>query len=106
MSNIGGSYFPGQHEFICPTPGVYIFSLVILSTVSQAAGIKLMVDNSEVVTVFAMVGHGQGTNIAMIECGQGQKVWAEPYRGNSEIHGSTLEHWNWSTFSGMLVHTM
>ena len=103
LSNIGGGYNAGSHEFTCPVSGVYMFSTSTL-TGPQAYGImSIMVNGVRTVTTHAD-SHGnawdQGTNMVVVNCDHGQKVWVRSDR-DIMVHDN-MKHY--STFSGMLLH--
>ena len=107
ITNVGGGYNAQQHEFICPTSGIYLFSTSLVSGWDILNGISIVVDGNRMIWPWTdgRSGNqrGQGTAVLMVECQQGQKVWVE-------CQSDTCIIWdnqdNYCTFSGTLLHSL
>ena len=106
ITNIGGWYNNYFHEFTCPMLGVYTFSVSVMSSIGGIARVKIMIDGIVMVTALtdgtSTAQYGHSTNIVIVECDQGQKVWAECNKDCVFYDNS----FRYTTFSGMLIHAM
>ena len=108
VTNIGGYYNSDLHEFTCPTPGLYMFTVSIRSGNGGDAPVRLMLDEAPLIAVYADARHDEllyhsstSTNIVVAECDEGQKVWAQCFVRDCTVFDSGSRY---SSFSGMLLH--
>ena len=70
ITNEGGGYFPGQHEFNCPVSGLYQFILSVSATNNGNTITEIWMSDSEN-EVFLVTAHATGLSWAatiVIQC--------------------------------------
>ena len=104
MDNVGDGYSPATGIFRAAVPGLYQFSLSILShSKNKFAHIQLMKNNREIGRVFAgdaVAAWGQmGSVTSTTELTEGDEVYAREFLDYTRhVHGA-----NYSSFSGVLL---
>ena len=102
LTNIGGGYNPTTSKYTCPVTGVFFFSVAIMSRYGYLANPYLVVDGVWTVRPYADgregSQHGHSSNMMVMECNKGQKVWVE---GVGDLFDDAS---NYSTFTGILLH--
>ena len=102
--NVSGAYSPATGIFRATVPGLYQFSLSILSqSKNKYAHIQLMKNNGEIGRVFAgdaVAAYGQmGSVVAITQLAEGDEVYAREFPENiGHVHGDA-----YSSFSGVLI---
>ena len=112
VSNIGGYYNNDLHEFTCPVTGIYMFTVSVRSGNGGTARLTIILGGTQVVSAHSdgrnegpegsYTFYGHGSNIAVVECDQGQKVWVD-CRQDARVFDNAL--W-FTTFSGVLLHAV
>ena len=103
ISNYGGHYQSDQSVFICPYSASYIFFVSVTSMVGPRS-IYVDVKLNDMPIARALADnqddeYSNGSNMVVIQCTEGDKVWVESIDNHEEIAGGML-----STFSGFLLH--
>ena len=102
--NVGGSYSPATGIFRAVVPGLYQFSLSIVShSKNKYAHIQLMKNNGEIGRVFAgdiVAAYGQmGSVVVITQLAEGDEVYAREFPEHTgHVHGDA-----YSSFSGVLI---
>ena len=105
IDQLGGGYNKRDGVFTCPVTGVYFISVVLANdnpTNTWITGL-LKVDSTTKANILSRNHHShehdQGSNLAILQLFEGQKVWVEIHRNtNVEIFKQ------FSTFAGVLLH--
>ena len=105
LSNIGNGYDPSTSQFTCLVSGVYMFSVAVMTTIDSTGLVHIMVDDVRKVATYADgrgSHHGHSTNMVVVECTQGQKVWIQIHDSIRKLFDDAF---NYGTFTGILLHT-
>ena len=63
ITNEGAGYIPGQHEFVCPVTGMYLFTYTTLSSWEETSVSGIWIENTLLVTSHGSVLNFQNTLI-------------------------------------------
>ena len=100
VTNQGNSYHSSHGIFTCTTPGLYVFS-VTLMTDSQYAHAKLVKNATEIVMLY-LPGHWeQSSHTVVIELKAGDLVSVESDEVTAHVDFSGYDY---SSFSGFLLY--
>ena len=97
-SNFGNYYNSQTGIFLCPYDGVYIFFSSLFGEGSDVAG-QIRRDLTGFSSTVSEVEFTSGSNMAVMDCMRGQKVWMRQQLDNDVYFGASR-----CTFSGYLLH--
>ena len=92
-------------EFICPVSGLYLFYATLMSEKNGYGRIVMKVNGEHRAAIYPdgrSMTYGHSSNLIMVECHPGQKVWMECAMDGTMVNVNPL--WHYNTFSGMLLH--
>ena len=100
--NIGGYYSPSSSKFSCPDHGVYVFMTTILSNDRAATYFAIVQDGHAKGSGYtgSGVGKGSATEMAVIKCRPGSKIWVMCHAFNQHYNQKAWYH---SYFGGFRV---
>ena len=107
LLNDGNHYNSFTGTFTIPQTGVYLltFSFVVQS-INDVTEVRLVVNNREIVDAVGQVlgkfQRSSSANTAIIRLNQGESVWLETLRQDSEVISG--QGYRWTTFSGVLLY--
>ena len=97
--NIGGFYNDETSVFICPTDGLYLFTMSIYTNIGDYISTVLSKDGTHMVSAYSGIEDGNhGVNTILTECLMLQSVWVECYGFEGPIQASI-----YTSFSGVLI---
>ena len=103
LLNSGGHFQISSSTFICPWNGIYGFFFSIYNTADDYIGCNINHEGEQVSGTFmdniadAIV---QASNMVLLDCDKGDRVFVETGSNEGTIHGSNDR----TTFSGFLIH--
>ena len=99
ITNIGEHFSNYTSVFLCPYTGIYSFFLAITDD-NELVHAWIMLENELIVQSRSTNNDvdDQGSNMAVIECHRGQRVWVQ-VTDEGYLRGSRD-----TTFSGFLIH--
>jgi hypothetical protein len=102
ITNVGGAYVPRTGQFICPLNGLYQFAASIVSKGSgKNVEIEIVREGKLLVKIHATgYAHDTGSQIVIIHCIEGQKVWVRHHAGTNSKATVAAN----SYFSGHLIY--
>ena len=99
VTNSGSSYNPDFGVFQCPSNGIYLFSISLLTETGRFMGGAIM---QEGLNLLSSRSEGenldQGAVVVVTECLELETVWVECTEANGELFGDRR-----SSFSGILI---
>ena len=100
--NVGGFYSPSTSKFTCGDNNVYVFVATVLSNDRVATYFAIVQDGATKGSGYTGSGGGKGsaTEIAVIKCRPGSKIWVMCHAFN---HHSNQKAWHHSYFGGFRV---
>jgi len=105
ITNIGSGYSRYSGIFTCHVPGVYLFNCAISSKCNDFIVTELM-RNGVMVGTHEAVGTSewdtQSSSSTIVQLNYGDRVWVQVKNSHSS---SPIYDTNYSTFSGVLIHT-
>ena len=107
LSNEGNHYNSLTGTFTVPQTGIYLLTFNFgVQQINDVAEVRLVVNNREIVDAGAQaIGTLQRStsgNTAIIKLNQGESVWIESLRQDSEV--ASGQGYRWTTFSGVLLY--
>jgi hypothetical protein len=107
-TNIGGAYSNRTGHFTAPTNGIYEFAVTIMSMPHSSVHVAIAgdtaINSGELCRAYgAFDGFDSGTCVATAHLGQGYRVWVKHIYSNTT---DTIDHANYSIFSGNLIRLM
>ena len=104
ITNEGGGFLPGQNEFLCPTRGLYMFTLSTCGYAGTNAIAEVWMDDSIIFTALdSSDKFGATSNLAYVHCQAGSRVFVVCSQQACIPYGTADGYVNTVTFSGMLV---
>ncbi|CAH1244674.1 CAPRIN2 [Branchiostoma lanceolatum] len=107
LTDVGGSFTGVSNPsfFNVEHPGVYQFSFSALSQVTKSAFVKLMKNGQFQLSMWAGYGpsYGSGSNTAVLELEQGDRVWLALRR--PDIYALHSNIWRYVSFTGVLLYS-
>ena len=102
ITNEGAGFKPGQHEFVCPVSGMYLFTYTTLSIHNQHSISSIWIENTLLVTSFGNgPNNGKASNTVLVHCNSGNKVYVQC--DHEYVCYTEGDNRNYHTFAGFLV---
>ena len=100
--NVGGFYSPSSSKFTCGDNNVYVFVATVLSNDHVATYFAIVQDGQTKGSGYtgSGVGKGSATEMAVIKCKPGSKIWVMCHAYNHHINQKVWVH---SYFGGFRV---
>ena len=101
--NIGGFYSPSTSKFTCPDHNVYVFVATVLSNDRVATYFSIVQDDEVKGSggyTGSGIGKGSATEMAVIKCRPGSKIWVKCHAFNQHYNQRA---WHHSYFGGFRV---
>ena len=97
ITKVGGAYHTSHGNFIAPADGVYVFTLMAMTTAGKAEHLEFVRDGVTVVVMFVGASssgtYTSSTGIITLSLSKGNEVWIRTPRaswhGTGELHGFT-----------------
>ncbi|XP_022111961.1 collagen alpha-1(X) chain-like isoform X2 [Acanthaster planci] len=104
--NIGSGYDSDTGVFTCSVPGLYFFTVNLLSRRTGLHSYAHLLKNGD--NVFAIADshsgyHHQSSNSVILVLNVGDRIWLALYGNNKAIYGDSSRH---SSFSGFIIRSM
>ena len=104
ITNEGGAYSPGQHEFLCPVTGLYSFNIHSAGLDNNSGITEIWIDDSVLVTALAYGDWSGAGNSAYVRCVTGSRVYVQCTSDYSCVmYGTVANLFNTVSFSGRLI---
>ena len=105
ITNEGGGYMSGLHEFWCPVDGLYYFAHSSMGFEETPGITEIWMDDTRLVTCHAAdYRHPAASNSVVVHCNSGSKVYVECSHSNAcTVFGTYYDRGNTVTFSGYLL---
>jgi len=103
VTNVGNAYNPHLGAFTAPVPGIYVFSVSLLSNPRQTAQYQLKRNNDFISSIYLRTPPGASeyestSQTVVLQLTKGDDVFLCNVDGDKSLHGV-----NFSTFAGFLV---
>ena len=100
ITNVGPHFSLESRAFLCPYTGIYSFFVTVTDDDGNFVNGQLRVENEFIIRSRTNSDgyEGQGSNMAVVECQRGQRVWVRA--GDSGTYRAGGD----TTFSGFLIH--